>query len=82
MSKRCQKQKVSVNSYGVWWVLIYYIDINECLSTPCLNGGTCKEDQLDSYLCQCLPGYTGFNCQTGTYEYIASTVNALYVIFL
>ncbi|XP_062585829.1 hemicentin-1-like, partial [Saccostrea cucullata] len=36
-------------------------DINDCLSEPCLNGGTC-EDQFGKYVCHCLGGNTDPNC--------------------
>ena len=39
-------------------------DINECRSAPCQNGGTCR-DLVNAYRCDCRPGYTGGNCQTG-----------------
>ena len=39
-------------------------DIDECVSVPCQNGGTCV-DQINGYLCQCEPGYTDLQCQTG-----------------
>ncbi|XP_046961262.1 protein eyes shut-like [Vanessa cardui] len=32
-----------------------------CLSSPCLNGGTCS-DQGDSYACSCANGWTGNHC--------------------
>ena len=43
---------------------LFFEDIDECASTPCQNGGTCT-DQINSYLCQCAPGYTDAQCQTG-----------------
>ncbi|XP_069560144.1 sushi, nidogen and EGF-like domain-containing protein 1 isoform X4 [Brachyistius frenatus] len=39
------------------------IDVDECGSNPCRNGGTCK-DQINSFTCQCPPGYTGTQCET------------------
>uniref|UniRef100_A0A8C2XCD3 Sushi, nidogen and EGF like domains 1 n=1 Tax=Cyclopterus lumpus TaxID=8103 RepID=A0A8C2XCD3_CYCLU len=39
------------------------IDVDECASHPCQNGGTC-EDQINSFLCRCPPGYTGIQCET------------------
>ncbi|XP_077984887.1 uncharacterized protein LOC144439473 [Glandiceps talaboti] len=38
-------------------------DVNECLSNPCQNGATCN-DNIDSYTCTCIKGYTDVNCQT------------------
>ena len=31
-------------------------------SSQCQNGGTCKDDFLGSYHCQCSNGYTGSTC--------------------
>ena len=39
------------------------LDINECLSNPCKNGGTCT-DFINYYSCQCAAGYSGVNCET------------------
>ena len=43
----------------------FILDINECVSNPCQNGGTCT-DQVNQYACTCVPGYEGTNCQTGS----------------
>eukprot|EP00112_Aurelia_sp_Birch-Aquarium-sp1_P024171 Seg750.16 transcript_id=Seg750.16/GoldUCD/mRNA.D3Y31 product=Fibropellin-1 protein_id=Seg750.16/GoldUCD/D3Y31 len=40
------------------------VDINECLSDPCQNGGTCS-NEVNQYACTCAAGYTDTNCQTG-----------------
>ena len=40
------------------------LDINECDSNPCLNGGTCM-DEVDKHSCKCKPGYKGENCEIG-----------------
>nr|XP_020465574.1 sushi, nidogen and EGF-like domain-containing protein 1 isoform X2 [Monopterus albus] len=42
-------------------------EINECLSQPCLNGGTCR-NQVGSYHCQCNDGFSGSRCQTDVDE--------------
>ena len=34
--------------------------INECESSPCAHG-QCT-DHVDSYICDCNPGYQGINC--------------------
>ena len=42
------------------------IDVNECASSPCLNGGNCV-DKTDGFECDCehtyAPGYVGDRCQ-------------------
>lgn len=38
------------------------VDINECDSNPCQNGGTCHNGN-NQYTCTCLPGWTGTNCE-------------------
>lgn len=42
-------------------------DNNECKSNPCKNNATCK-DKFDGYICDCLPGYSGINCQSDVNE--------------
>ena len=36
------------------------IEVNECLSQPCQNGGSCI-DELDSFSCRCPLGITGIS---------------------
>uniref|UniRef100_A0A674NDB1 Delta-like protein n=1 Tax=Takifugu rubripes TaxID=31033 RepID=A0A674NDB1_TAKRU len=37
-------------------------DIDECSSSPCLNGGRCQ-DEVNSFQCLCLAGFSGNLCQ-------------------
>ncbi|XP_054916683.1 sushi, nidogen and EGF-like domain-containing protein 1 isoform X1 [Poeciliopsis prolifica] len=39
------------------------INVNECASSPCQNGGSCK-DRINGFICVCPPGYMGVHCQT------------------
>ena len=48
--------------------LFYVVDVNECESKPCENGGTCT-DAGNRYTCKCTPGFTGANCETGINQY-------------
>uniref|UniRef100_A0AAZ3Q4L3 Fibulin-7-like n=1 Tax=Oncorhynchus tshawytscha TaxID=74940 RepID=A0AAZ3Q4L3_ONCTS len=37
-------------------------NINECASSPCLNGGTCV-DEMNQFSCTCTKGWAGATCQ-------------------
>ena len=50
---------------SILWNVFSLLDINECESNPCENGGTCMNLE-DGYSCACEPGFTGTVCQTGT----------------
>ncbi|XP_072515096.1 coagulation factor IXb isoform X2 [Salminus brasiliensis] len=43
-----------------FWVS--YKDGDQCVSSPCQNGGTC-EDGMSSYVCWCPSGFIGKNCE-------------------
>ena len=40
------------------------IDIDDCASNLCENGGTCV-DGINGYTCNCTDGFIGESCQTG-----------------
>jgi len=40
------------------------LDINECASDPCKNGGECK-DEINQFTCTCAEGWTGNTCEEG-----------------
>jgi len=40
-------------------------DINECLSSPCQNGGACI-DGINSFSCNCTSGWQGIKCENGS----------------
>ena len=44
-------------------------DLNMCRNPLCQNGGTCINTVANDYRCDCMPGYTDKNCQTGKYFY-------------
>ena len=56
------------------------IDINECASNPCQNGGTCT-DAVNGYTCACVAGYTGSDCETGMgHSFLQLTAHVLVLI--
>uniref|UniRef100_A0A2K5E2F1 Sushi, nidogen and EGF-like domain-containing protein 1 n=1 Tax=Aotus nancymaae TaxID=37293 RepID=A0A2K5E2F1_AOTNA len=40
-----------------------HLDVNECASQPCQNGGTCAHG-VNSFSCQCPAGFGGPTCET------------------
>ena len=47
--------------------LLILIDVDECGSAPCQNGGSCT-DKINHYQCVCAAGYTGGNCEISRYS--------------
>ena len=48
-------------------------DVDECLSDPCMNDATCK-DELNGYACNCAVGYSGNHCETGKYNLYGAVI--------
>ena len=42
-------------------LICIFSDIDDCVSSPCQNGGACV-DGVNSFTCNCKPGYTGPTC--------------------
>ena len=64
-------QELNVKQVKYWFINLFFdlnvkyfneLDINECASSPCLNGGLC-DNLLNSYRCNCPLGFTGTNCE-------------------
>ena len=39
------------------------VEINECASSPCHNGGSCVDGD-NGFTCSCISGYDGTLCET------------------
>jgi len=46
--------------------IVLFLDKNECLANPCLNGATCN-NIIGSYYCTCPPGFKGPLCGSSMY---------------
>lgn len=47
------------------------VDIDECVSKPCMNHGLCHNTQ-GSYMCECPPGFSGMDCEEDIDDCLAS----------
>lgn len=47
------------------------LEINECLSNPCLNEGLC-EDLTGGYACNCDVGFSGDRCEVNIDECLSA----------
>lgn len=56
----------SPSLYSGSWVGCGCAEVDECQSSPCLNGGTCT-DLINGYTCSCTDSFTGTNCSRRTY---------------
>ncbi|XP_035643402.2 fibulin-7 [Oncorhynchus keta] len=49
-------------------------NINECASSPCLNGGTCV-DEMNQFSCTCTKGWAGATCQSPVPTFFVTMTN-------
>lgn len=57
------------------------LNVNECLSNPCVNGGTCR-DMTNGYICSCKAGFTGdYLSMPGHLFECISVCRCIFVIF-
>ena len=47
-------------------LLLQNIDIDDCTSECCQNGGTCI-DGVNEFSCECVEGYDGDYCENSMY---------------
>lgn len=55
---------IKIYKYAIIFFIILLLDVDECLSTPCANNGTCINNK-GSYTCVCKRGWTDLNCDIG-----------------
>ena len=55
---------VFVESASIPAHFFFYADIDDCVNRTCDNGGSCV-DGVNTYLCNCVAGYTGAHCERG-----------------
>ena len=70
--------------YPLYNFSLTFTDINECVSLPCQNEGTCV-DLVNGYRCSCMAGYTETNCQTSwfcSYLILYLTLSLQYMVHI
>ena len=58
-----------------------YVDIDDCASNPCQNGGQCI-DGVAKFTCQCAPGWMGDTCTESKYNHMNRHQIRFYVLHL
>ena len=53
--------------YAKFGTPLFFTEINECDSNPCINNGSCT-DLIADFRCTCIAGFTGKQCQVNIDE--------------
>ena len=56
--------------------VIFIPDVNDCMPDSCQNGGNCT-DGVNEYICICILGYTGVDCETSKLLIIHAKISHL-----
>ena len=65
LPEKCLHSSVNIDWFGIFFPcfsIVCLLDIDECESQMCLNGGTCT-DLINGRTCACVPGFTGKSCE-------------------
>ena len=49
-------------------ILLLFIDIDDCQSSPCHNDGVCV-DGINSFTCNCAHGFIGDDCSISRFTF-------------
>ena len=60
----CGNSRLFKNCRDYYLTLIYFVDVDECLTSPCDDNGECTNN-VGNFTCECSIGYSGngFTCE-------------------
>lgn len=68
-----------ISRYIKLCITTFFKDVDECKTSPCLNGGTCINNQ-GSYTCKCTEGWQGHDCLESKCCQMTDTNHSLIII--
>ena len=63
---------------NLWLKIAVFFVVDECASTPCVNGGSCV-DGINQYTCTCASGWEGILCDVGKSGFVMIIYDIIYV---